>query len=130
MNNWIPSFCKMANNNYIVLVIVVVIILVFGVCPRWAESLAVQPSENLVMAPMLKIPPRYIFNQGIDSIGSNIKHVKELAGNIPALKGACDALPHCQGFNTQGWLKYALQPEGQWKHWTYMPHQGLYTKVW
>merc|ERR1719265_2051298 len=60
-------------------------------------------------------PHTYTTHTGKDSGGGNIER---LAGkSIDELEEACSANPACVGFNTAGWLKSSLSPEGEWYDW-------------
>ena len=70
--------------------------------------------------------PDYSFHQGMDSTGNDIKNVP---GKSPEeLKSSCDSVGGCRGFNTNGWLKSVILPEGEWSRWTGEPYKGLYVK--
>merc|ERR1719377_471668 len=57
----------------------------------------------------------YAEHAGKDSGGSNLER---LAGKSTAeLEEACSAKPECAGFNSAGWLKSAIAPEGEWYDW-------------
>jgi len=57
----------------------------------------------------------YVEHSGKDSGGSNLER---LAGkSIEELEEACSAKPECAGFNSAGWLKSAIAPEGEWYDW-------------
>jgi len=57
----------------------------------------------------------YAEHSGKDSGGSNLER---LAGKSTAeLEEACNAKPECAGFNSAGWLKSAIAPEGEWYDW-------------
>jgi hypothetical protein len=68
----------------------------------------------------------YYFYPGMDSNLGDIEN-SGLADNIAALKSRCDALPGCQGFNTNAWMKKTILPRAQWNQWTSDPNKGLYT---
>merc|ERR1719409_1643771 len=61
--------------------------------------------------------------EGQDSGGSNIKRLPE--ASQAELEEACSADPSCVGFNTDGWLKNAIQPEDKW----YASKGDLFVKV-
>merc|ERR1719355_642 len=57
----------------------------------------------------------YAEKSGKDSGGSNLER---LAGkSVEELEEACSAKPECAGFNSAGWLKSAIAPEGEWYDW-------------
>jgi len=57
----------------------------------------------------------YKEHAGKDSGGSNLER---LAGkSTEELEEACNAKPECAGFNSAGWLKSAIAPEGEWYDW-------------
>merc|ERR1719326_1488943 len=57
-------------------------------------------------------PHEYEKKDGKDSGGSNLKRIPEASPE--ELKEACSADPNCAGFNSDGWLKSAIAPEGKW----------------
>merc|ERR1719453_1413022 len=60
-------------------------------------------------------PHTYTTHTGKDSGGHNLER---LAGkSVEELEEACSANPACVGFNTAGWLKSELAPEGEWYDW-------------
>lgn len=69
----------------------------------------------------------YYFYPGMDSNLGDIENAQGMADNVPALKARCDALPNCQGFNTNAWMKSTIKPRAQWNQWTSDPNKGLYT---
>lgn len=66
----------------------------------------------------------YKFFQGYDVPGTDIKRRADLANNISGLKRACDNLPGCNSFNTNGWLKRGNNLSS--KKWTNDPNKGAY----
>jgi inositol phosphorylceramide mannosyltransferase catalytic subunit len=68
----------------------------------------------------------YTFHPGVDSPGYDIRNVGR---NIQVLKSECDKNSHAMGFNTDGFLKYHIQPPSSW-----VPmksageNEGLYVK--
>ncbi len=73
----------------------------------------------------------YVFHQGKDSGSNDITQRPDLKDNIDSLQDACNNLPNCMGFNTNGWLKYAIAPESQWHTWAgATTKQGLYVRNW
>jgi len=58
---------------------------------------------------------------GKDSGGGNLRQVKpgftDPAENDLELEKACSEEPECVGFNSAGWLKSSLAPEGEWYDW-------------
>lgn len=73
-------------------------------------------------------PPTYMFHQGKDSPGNDIKRMASLANQIQDLQDTCDSLPGCKGFNTNAWMKKTIRPESQWRIWTSDPNKGMYVK--
>lgn len=70
----------------------------------------------------------YTFHPHMDSEGSNITHKQMLANKHVALGKACDALPGCKGFNTEGWLKKNIKPMEEWSNWSADSNKGLYIR--
>merc|ERR1719409_1468028 len=68
-------------------------------------------------------PHHYEKKGGQDSGGSNIKRLPE--ASQADLEEACSADPACVGFNSDGWLKSAIQPEDKW----YASKGALFVKV-
>merc|ERR1719162_1897542 len=68
-------------------------------------------------------PHHYEKKAGKDSGSSNLKRIPE--ATVEELEEACTADPGCAGFNTQGWLKGAIDPEDKW----YGADGDLYVKV-
>jgi hypothetical protein len=67
----------------------------------------------------------WVFYPGVDSAWfGDLQNRGDLAGNVTALKEACDAFPGCEGFNLGNWLKGPLRPMNQW---TAGP--GLYVRI-
>merc|ERR1719262_1678108 len=56
-------------------------------------------------------PHHYDKKAGKDSGGSNIRRIPE--ASVADLEDACSEDPACVGFNTDGWLKSAIQDEGK-----------------
>merc|ERR1719377_374492 len=52
---------------------------------------------------------------GKDSGGSNLERLS--GKSVAELEEACSAKPECAGFNSAGWLKSAIAPEGEWYDW-------------
>jgi hypothetical protein len=73
----------------------------------------------------------YKFYQGISSTGFDIVN-SGLANNTTALKEWCTNEEKCKGFNTNGWMKYYIQPLEKWRR--FAPdtpgnaNMGFYTK--
>lgn len=70
----------------------------------------------------------YTFIQGKDSSGNDIGRQKSLIDNIPGLKKWCTARANCKGFNTSGYMKYAVRPIQNMKTWSSDPVKGFYVK--
>jgi len=70
----------------------------------------------------------YEFVQGKDSGGNDIERYWFEGITIDDMKSRCDANVECLGFNSNGWMKYHLNPENQWSHWTTDPNKGFYIK--
>merc|ERR1719408_654113 len=68
-------------------------------------------------------PHSYEKKGGKDSGGSNIRRVPE--ASVADLEDACSEDPACAGFNTDGWLKKAIQAEDKF----YDSPGDLYVKV-
>merc|ERR1719345_511442 len=68
-------------------------------------------------------PHHYEKKAGKDSGSSNLKRIPE--ATVEELEEACTADPGCAGFNTQGWMKGAIDPEDKW----YGADGDLYVKV-
>jgi len=68
-------------------------------------------------------PHHYEKKAGKDAGGSNIKRIPE--ATVEELEEACSADPGCAGFNTNGWMKAAIDPEDKW----YAADGDLYVKV-
>jgi hypothetical protein len=73
-------------------------------------------------------PSQYTFYQGMDSDGNDINQQANLVDNISGLESWCTAQPSCKGFNTNGWMKQNILPQGQWSKWTTEPTKGLYVR--
>merc|ERR1719506_721496 len=58
---------------------------------------------------------------GKDSGGGNLRQIQpgfsDPAENDLALEKACSEEPECVAFNSAGWLKSSLAPEGEWYDW-------------
>merc|ERR1719156_464317 len=67
-------------------------------------------------------PHHYEKKAGKDAGGSNIKRIPE--ATVEELEEACSADPGCAGFNTNGWMKAAIDPEEKW----YAADGDLYVK--
>jgi len=74
----------------------------------------------------------YEFEQGMDIEGSNLFEDLSLAGDIPALKKACNAYPNksCRGFNTDGQFKVSARADQlvDWDNANNDPKRGFYTR--
>jgi hypothetical protein len=70
----------------------------------------------------------YKFFQHMDSPEGDLVYLKNLSGNIPALKENCDKNPECQGFNTAGYLKKEIYPNKFKEYSGYPDWSGLYVK--
>jgi hypothetical protein len=68
----------------------------------------------------------YTFYQGDDSSGNDIEQDSADAGNSDALKGHCDNLTGCVGFNTNGFMKNKIYDAAYRAKWTTDPDKGLY----
>merc|ERR1719473_2693025 len=68
-------------------------------------------------------PHHYEKKAGKDAGSSNIKRIPE--ATVEELEEACSADPGCAGFNTNGWMKAAIDPEEKW----YAADGDLYVKV-
>ena len=71
---------------------------------------------------------QYVFHQGMDSGGNDIKQKASIVNDIDLLKEWCTACPQCKGFNTNAWMKHTISPETSWHNWTDDPNKGLYVK--
>jgi hypothetical protein len=69
-------------------------------------------------------PHHYDKHDGKDSGSANGKRIPE--ASVEQLEDACSADPACAGFNTNGYLKMAIDPEGKWYD---NPGGALYVKV-
>merc|ERR1719453_746738 len=69
-------------------------------------------------------PHHYDKHDGKDSGSANGKRIPE--ASVEQLEDACSADPACAGFNTNGYLKTAIDPEGKWYD---NPGGALYVKV-
>lgn len=95
-------------------------------CRNRLYALDAQLTEGL---PYNSRKHHYMFIQGMDSGGNDIKNMAELKNKVNALKAECDALSNCAGFNTNAWLKHTIKPSNQWRRWTNDPAKGMYVKV-
>merc|ERR1719262_155955 len=68
-------------------------------------------------------PHHYEEKAGKDAGGGNMKRIPE--ASVTDLEEACSAEPSCAGFNSDGWLKSAIDPEEKW----YNSQGSLYVKV-
>merc|ERR1719171_2619686 len=68
-------------------------------------------------------PHHYEEKAGKDAGGGNMKRIPE--ASVADLEEACSAEPSCAGFNSDGWLKSAIDPEEKW----YDSKGSLYVKV-
>merc|ERR1719407_257085 len=68
-------------------------------------------------------PHHYEEKSGKDAGGGNMKRIPE--ASVADLEEACSAEPSCAGFNSDGWLKSAIDPEEKW----YDSKGSLYVKV-
>merc|ERR1719272_2794666 len=68
-------------------------------------------------------PHHYEKKAGKDSGSSNLKRIPE--ASVEELEEACTADPACAGFNSNGWLKGAIDAEDKW----YGADGDLYVKV-
>jgi len=69
-------------------------------------------------------PHHYDKHDGKDSGSANGKRIPE--ASVEQLEDACSADPACAGFNTNGYLKMAIDPEEKWYD---NPGGALYVKV-
>merc|ERR1719197_73446 len=69
-------------------------------------------------------PHHYDKKDGKDSGSSNGKRIPE--ASVEQLEDACSSDPACAGFNTNGYLKMAIDPEEKWYD---NPGGALYVKV-
>merc|ERR1719197_1995838 len=69
-------------------------------------------------------PHHYDKHDGKDSGSANGKRIPE--ASVEQLEDACSADPACAGFNTNGYLKTAIDPEEKWYD---NPGGALYVKV-
>jgi hypothetical protein len=67
----------------------------------------------------------YDFHPFMDSGGNDITNV---TGDVPQMQDWCSANTECLGFNTNGWMKRAIQPQSEWQSWTDDSLKGLYVK--
>lgn len=56
----------------------------------------------------------YQFYPNTESLGGDLYHRPDLAGNIEELKKVCQNDPYCRGFNTDGWFKKTISSQDQW----------------
>merc|ERR1719428_1930423 len=68
-------------------------------------------------------PHHYEKKAGKDSGGSKLKRIPE--ASVEEMEEACSDEPGCAGFNTQGWMLGAIDPEDKW----YAADGDLYVKV-
>jgi len=68
-------------------------------------------------------PHHYEKKAGKDSGGSKLKRIPE--ATVDEMEEACSDEPGCAGFNTQGWMLGAIDPEDKW----YAADGDLYVKV-
>merc|ERR1719160_747379 len=68
-------------------------------------------------------PHHYEKKAGKDSGGSKLKRIPE--ATVDEMEEACSDEPGCAGFNTQGWMLGAIDPEDKW----YASDGDLYVKV-
>merc|ERR1719473_978617 len=68
-------------------------------------------------------PHHYEKKAGKDSGGSKLKRIPE--ATVDEMEEACSDEPGCAGFNTQGWMLGAIDPEDKW----YKSDGDLYVKV-
>merc|ERR1719321_1085935 len=68
-------------------------------------------------------PHHYEKKAGKDSGGSKLKRIPE--ASVDDMEEACSDEPGCAGFNTQGWMLGAIDPEDKW----YKSEGDLYVKV-
>ena len=67
----------------------------------------------------------YIFYPCMDSDGYDLQHIQL---SIQELKNICNKLPYAVGFNTNGWIKYNLNPFDKWIKYSPDFCSGLYVK--
>lgn len=72
------------------------------------------------------ITREYDFYPYMDSPGYDVTQTPDLIDKPADLMLACDKIPGCLGFNTNGWMKRYVQPKGSWQRWTDNPAQGFY----
>jgi len=63
-----------------------------------------------------------------DSPGNDIKHIPGIEGNVQELKKACNEIPECVAFNTAGYLKHSINPNGFKQYSGYPDWSGLYVR--
>merc|ERR1719160_1380050 len=68
-------------------------------------------------------PHHYEKKAGKDSGGTKLKRIPE--ASVDDMEEACSDEPGCAGFNTQGWMLGAIDPEDKW----YKSEGDLYVKV-
>merc|ERR1719453_2866387 len=68
-------------------------------------------------------PHHYEKKAGKDSGGNKLKRIAE--ASVEEMEEACSDEPGCDGFNTQGWMLGAIDPEDKW----YAADGDLYVKV-
>ena len=76
------------------------------------------------------------FYPNAESLGGDLYHRPDLAGNIEELKKVCRNDPQCRGFNTDGWFKKTISSQDQWVKRSNRsfkqssgPNRGLYIRL-
>lgn len=82
-----------------------------SLCCSLAAASTAQPAAPVPCLPIPAAgpsPPEYDVYEGADVEGHDLGMLR--TGGTEALRRACDALPDCLGFNSNGWLKRAAWP--------------------
>lgn len=71
----------------------------------------------------------YCFFSQLDSPGHDLFHIPDKS--VEELKEVCDHDDTCEGFNTNGWIKWKIVPEVEMSFlpFHFQTHQGLYVKT-
>lgn len=68
----------------------------------------------------------YTFHKHVDSAGGDIELRQDLIDKVTELQAACNLIPECVGFNTNGWLKSKIRPTSEWSDSPGHEKKGLY----
>lgn len=76
--------------------------------------------------PPKPITNTYTFHKHVDSAGGDIELRRDLIDKVTELEAACNLIPECVGFNTNGWLKSKIRPTSEWSDSPGHDKKGLY----